>query len=72
MTHSDTKLNRGIDIATAFIQRELYKRRCLNPNFSSTDIWAGLTHDGRIFIGTPLLQRGQGYYVDYLGGSRQA
>lgn len=67
VTSGDTKLDRAFDIATAFVQRELNKRTRLNPNYTPADIWAVVTHDGRIFIGTPVLHQGQGYYVDHDG-----
>ena len=63
---------RAVDIAAAFVQHELTKRMRLNPNYTPADIWAGVTHDGRIFVGTPVLQQGQGYYVDHRGHWRQA
>jgi hypothetical protein len=68
MNATTPKLAKGIEIATAFVQREVKKRTRLNPEgCNPEEIWASLTHDGRIFIGTPLLRTGQGFYVDYRG-----
>lgn len=66
-------LKHGFDIAVAFIQREVTKRmritaKAVNP----MEIWASVTHDGRIMVGTPILRPGQGYYVNHDGTWRAA
>lgn len=67
MGADDPRMARAADIAAAFIQRELSVRLRLNPDFRKEDLWAAVTSDGRIFIGTPLLRDGQGAYVDHQG-----
>lgn len=61
-------LVKAFDIATAFVQQELNVRMRLDPDgCAEEDVWASVTHDGRIFVGTPLLRSGQGYYVKHDG-----
>ena len=67
MNTTSPRLARAVDIAAAFVQRELTKRMRLNANYTPADIWASVTFDGHICIGTPLLARGQGYYVNHSG-----
>ena len=61
------RLNRACQVATALIIWEIDKRRRLNPRINPDEIWASVTQDARIFIGTPLLHPGEGYYVDRRG-----
>lgn len=61
-------LAKAFDIATAFVQQELSVRKRLDPHgFAAEDVWASVTHSGRIFVGTPLLRSGQGYHVNQAG-----
>lgn len=60
----------GFDIAAAAAKRlqwELHKRRLLNPEFNPEEIWAAITYDGRIRVGTPVLHSGQGFYLNHSG-----
>jgi hypothetical protein len=69
--HTPT-IAKAIDIAAAFVERELNIRLRLNPHFCKDELWAAVTVDGQILIGTPLLQDGQGMYVDHNGQSMEA
>ena len=66
------KLAKAVEIAAAFVQREISKRKRLNPDSNPDEVWASVTYDGRIFIGTPLLHAGQGLYVDHFGHWKEA
>ena len=54
-------------MATALITWEIDKRQRLNPRFNPDEVWASVTQDARICVGTPLLHPGKGYYVDRHG-----
>lgn len=54
-------------LAVELLDKELHKRQLLNPEFNPEEIWAAITYDGRVRIGTPMLHCGQGYYLDYQG-----
>jgi hypothetical protein len=58
---------KAVEVAAAFVSRELTLRQRLNPQFGSNEIWASVAFDGRILIGHPVLHPGQGLYVDQLG-----
>lgn len=58
------RIARAIDIAIALVERELSVRTRLNPSFCRNELWAAVTPEGQILIGTPLLRDGQGTYVD--------
>lgn len=61
------QIARACQMAAAFIDREVRTRQRLNPHFNPGELWASVTHDARIRIGTPLLRSGQGYYVSHRG-----
>jgi hypothetical protein len=67
MIQPTPRVARAIDIAVAFIERELSVRMRLNPHFCKEELWAAVTVDGQILIGTPLIRDGQGMYVDHEG-----
>ena len=67
MIEATPRIARAIDIAVAFVARELDVRTRLNPSFCKDELWAAVTEDGQILIGTPLLRDGQGMYVDHEG-----
>jgi hypothetical protein len=60
-------LAKAVEIATAFVGRELALQRRLNPQVNPDEVWAGIAFDGRMVIGHPVLQPGQGLYVNQLG-----
>ncbi|MFQ5936950.1 MAG: hypothetical protein ACE5LB_11150 [Acidiferrobacterales bacterium] len=60
-------LTRACEFAAAVIAEELKTRQCLNPSFNADEVWASVTHDATIRVGTPLLHPGQGYYVNHDG-----
>jgi hypothetical protein len=60
-------LTKAIEIAAACIERELQVRHRLDPNIEAEELWAGVTLDGRILVGHPVLRRGQGVYVNHMG-----
>jgi hypothetical protein len=66
------RIAKAIDIAAAFVERELSIRMRLNPQFRKEELWAAVTADGQILIGTPLLRDGQGMYVDHEGRLMEA
>jgi len=66
------QLSKAIEIAAAFVEHDVRKRQYLNPETNPEETWAGISLDGRIVIGTPLLHAGQGLYVDYLGHCTEA
>ena len=61
------RLSRACELAAAVVSREVEKRRRLNPHFNPDEVWASVTVDAHIFIGTPLLRPGEGYYVTHCG-----
>jgi hypothetical protein len=67
MIQRTPRLIRAIDIAVALIEREVSVRSRLNPEFCKDELWAAVTADGQILIGTPLIRDGQGMYVDHEG-----
>lgn len=60
-------ISRACQFAAALIDWELRKRQRLDPRFNPNELWASVTHDARICVGTPLLRPGQGYYVNQQG-----
>jgi hypothetical protein len=60
-------LAKAIEIAAACLEREFQVRRRLDPEIPPEELWAGVTLDGRIVIGHPVLPRGQGFYVNQQG-----
>jgi hypothetical protein len=64
-------LSKAIDIAAAFVARELGVQQRLNPEVTPDEIWASVRFDGTIVVGHPLLRAGQGLYVDRLGQWRE-
>lgn len=64
-------LLKAIEIATAFLQTEVRKCKRLNPCFNANEVWATVSLDGRIIIGTPLLHGASGLYVDSNGSWRE-
>jgi hypothetical protein len=67
MTTLTPRLEKAIEIAAAFVARELALRQRLNPQVSADEVWAGVVFDGRILIGHPVLHPGQGLYVTQRG-----
>jgi hypothetical protein len=65
-------LTKAFEIAAAFVGREVTIRLRLDPLTNPDEIWAAVTFDGRIFIGTPALHGGQGFYVDHNGNWMEA
>jgi hypothetical protein len=61
------RLERACQVAAALVDHQLNIRQRLNPAFNPAELWASVTHDARICVGTPLLRPGQGYYVDHRG-----
>ena len=72
MAGIDPRMERACDVAAAFLAHELNLRRRLRPNFNPDELWASVTRDARISIGTPLLREGQGYYVNHCGNWTEA
>jgi hypothetical protein len=72
MTDLSPRLSRACELAAAVLAREVDKRRRLNPYFNPDEVWASVTVDAHIFVGTPLLYPGQGYYVDHRGDRMKA
>jgi hypothetical protein len=66
------RLARAIDIAAAFVEREVHLRRCLNSDIGPDEVWAVVALDGRIEVGTPVAQAGAGLYVNASGECREA
>lgn len=64
MTAISPKLERACQFAAAVIAWEVEKRRRLNPCFNPDEVWASVTLDAHIRVGTPLLHPGEGYYVN--------
>ena len=60
-------LAKAIEIAAAFVARELAIQQRLNRQVAPDELWAGVAFDGRIVIGHPVLHAGQGLYVNQLG-----
>jgi hypothetical protein len=60
-------LKKAIEIAATCIEHEVQVRRRLDPNIPAEELWAGVTLDGRIVIGHPVLPSGQGFYVNHQG-----
>ena len=60
-------LARACQVAAAVVDWEVNKRRRLNPRFNPEELWASVTHEARIYVGTPLLHTGKGYYVNHRG-----
>jgi len=67
MIERTPRIARAIDIAVAFVEHEVNVRSRLNPRFCKEELWAAVTADGQILIGTPLIRDGQGMYVDHEG-----
>lgn len=67
MMQHTPRIERAIDIAIALVTREVNVRTRLNPSFCKDELWAAVTADGQILVGTPLLRDGQGTYVDHQG-----
>jgi hypothetical protein len=72
MPFTDTQRAKAVEVAVAFIQREIYIRMRLNPETNPAEIWATVTFDGRIRLGTPVLHTGQGFYVNHSGNWKEA
>jgi len=60
-------LIKAIEIAAVCVEREFQVRRRIDPEIPPEELWASVTLDGRIAIGHPVLQSGQGFYVNNLG-----
>ena len=60
-------LAKAVEIAAAFVARELAIQRRLNPEVNPDEVWSGVAFDGRIVIGHPVLHPGEGLYVNQLG-----
>jgi hypothetical protein len=60
-------LAKAIEIAAACVEREFRVRRRLDPQITAEEVWAGVSLDGRIVIGHPVLPSGQGFYVNHQG-----
>jgi hypothetical protein len=60
-------LIKAIEIAAVCVDREFQVRRRIDPEIPPEELWASVTLDGRIAIGHPVLQSGQGFYVNNLG-----
>ena len=60
-------LAKAVEIATAFLQSEVNKAKRLNPHFNPQEVWASVSLEGRIIIGTPLLHGARGLYVNHDG-----
>ncbi len=58
-------LAKAIEIAAACVEREFRVRRRLDPQITAEEVWAGVSLDGRIVIGHPVLPSGQGFYVNH-------
>lgn len=67
MNTRTSKLSKAIEIAEAFLRREISKQQRLNPGLNPDEIWAGVSFDGRIVIGTPMFHEGHGVYVNHNG-----
>lgn len=63
---------KATELAVTFLEREVSKRCKLDPEQNPSALWAGVTLDGRIFIGTPVLPTGTGFYVDRFGHCKEA
>lgn len=68
MSDRDRLLLKAFQLAATMVEWEFEKRRRLNASCNPDELWASVTHDAHIRVGTPLLRPGQGYYVDR-GGS---
>jgi len=64
-------LIKAIEIAAVCVEREFQVRRRIDPEIPPEELWASVTLDGRIAIGHPVLQSGQGFYVNNLGEWRE-
>jgi len=64
-------LEKAIEIAAVCVEREFQMRRRIDPEIPPEELWASVTLDGRIVIGHPVLQSGQGFYVNNLGEWRE-
>ena len=64
-------LEKAIEIAAGCVEREFQVRRRIDPEIPPEELWASVTLDGRIAIGHPVLQSGQGFYVNNLGEWRE-
>ncbi|MFQ6021399.1 MAG: hypothetical protein ACE5NW_01650 [Acidiferrobacterales bacterium] len=67
MDHINPRLARACQFAAAMIAREVAKRRRFNHGFNPDEVWASVTRDATIHVGTPLLHPGEGYYVNHCG-----
>ncbi len=67
MPDISSKVVRACQFAAAVIDWEVKKRRRLNPNFNPDEVWASVTYDAHIRVGTPLLRAGKGFYVNRQG-----
>ena len=67
MSNMDQLLLKALQLAATMVEWEFEKRRRLNPSCNPDELWASVTHDAHILVGTPLLHRGEGYYVDREG-----
>ena len=72
MSNLSPKPMRAFQFASAMTERELAKRRRSNPSFNPDELWASVTHQAHICVGTPLIPAGKGYYVDYKGNWKEA
>lgn len=67
MNNINSTLVRACQFAAAMIAREVATRRRFNHDFNPDEVWASVTRDAKIHIGTPLLYPGEGYYVNHSG-----
>lgn len=72
MNQTDSRLSRACQFAAAVVDWEVRKRKRLNPRVNPDEVWASVTNDANIRVGTPLLHPGEGYYVNHRGYSWEA
>ncbi len=72
MNQISPTLSRACQFAAAAIDWQVTKRKRLNPRFNPDEVWASVTLDANIRVGTPLLRPGKGYYVNHRGDSWEA
>jgi hypothetical protein len=67
MQHISPQLAQAIQTARVLLARERSERGRREGRNSGAPLWAGVSREGRIVVGTPLLRPGEGFYVDHTG-----
>jgi hypothetical protein len=54
----------AIETARAVLERAVSERTARGACRGAAVLWAGVSREGRILVGTPLFDPGEGFYVD--------